>query len=657
MAIFHLGVNSIKRSMGGKTYSAALKHDYVCREGIYAERGGLEYSESGNMPEWAKDNPREFWESADAHARANGRLLTELEYALPHELNREEQIKLAQDFAEKMTTVEGGRLPYTFALHSPDQDNPNDHVHLEIAETIHDGHARDAETWFKRHDSKAPEISGAEKTREMLNKDFVEKAREAWADQCNRALAAAGHDVRITHLSLEAQGIERIPEIHVGYVDPARPEIHAERLARNNEIKAINAEMARASQEVESTTFDLAKAQAELKEIRATLDRAVRQHEREVYERAAVDRSFAEHGDALANKLQGELNVFTRGLSAESTRLNSELSRTASEHTNERIRENLAVTRRDRELEKANADKGRSGEVDSAKQSDVDRISWFERVRGKLAEQVERGVEYVKHGIAKVGEYRERRQIERSLESADGKIREYELGLPEFRRITRDQEYQHEQAYDRIGEASLSIADVGERLRDTSQELASIIEARDLAKNQAAELARIEAQAIEASAQRGVDAYVQEASQRHREQMRQEAAAKPQEPERPALDPALQTLHDKSREFRAAKAEVIRHEREREKLTPDSYEYAKATTRIERLNKTKNELGQEVLGEAMKQEKRGLDIGPAVAPLGPDVGQLRERMAQAVREKAEQIRREQEQALRKSRGHGHGHSM
>jgi len=57
-------------------------------------------------------------------------------------------------------------------------------------------------------------------------------------------------------------------------------------------------------------------------------------------------------------------------------------------------------------------------------------------------------------------------------------------------------------------------------------------------------------------------------------------------------------------------------------------------------------LGVEVMQEATKLEKQGLDIDPAVAPLGPDVGQLREKMDRAAREQAEQIKREREQALR-----------
>jgi hypothetical protein len=47
-------------------------------------------------------------------------------------------------------------------------------------------------------------------------KAWLEKTRAAWADHANRALEMAGHEARIDHRTLEAQGIERLPTIHLG---------------------------------------------------------------------------------------------------------------------------------------------------------------------------------------------------------------------------------------------------------------------------------------------------------------------------------------------------------------------------------------------------------------------------------------------------------
>ena len=66
------------------------------------------------------------------HERANGALFREVEFALPKELNEGEQIELAREFASKLTSVGGERLPYTLAVHRGKGENP--HAHLMISE-------------------------------------------------------------------------------------------------------------------------------------------------------------------------------------------------------------------------------------------------------------------------------------------------------------------------------------------------------------------------------------------------------------------------------------------------------------------------------------------------------------------------------------------
>ena len=43
------------------------------------------------MPEWAEDDPGAYWEAADEHERANGRLYSEVQFALPKELSEAER--------------------------------------------------------------------------------------------------------------------------------------------------------------------------------------------------------------------------------------------------------------------------------------------------------------------------------------------------------------------------------------------------------------------------------------------------------------------------------------------------------------------------------------------------------------------------------------
>ena len=74
------------------------KSEYIEREGKYERQDDERaHRESDNMPEWAEENPRSYWEAADAHERANGRLFREVEFALPRELKEGEQIELARE--------------------------------------------------------------------------------------------------------------------------------------------------------------------------------------------------------------------------------------------------------------------------------------------------------------------------------------------------------------------------------------------------------------------------------------------------------------------------------------------------------------------------------------------------------------------------------
>ena len=48
-------------------------------------------------------------------------------------------------------------------------------------------------------------------------RDFTQE-REAWAEHQNRALERHGHTARVSHLSYEAQGVDREPSQHLGPV-------------------------------------------------------------------------------------------------------------------------------------------------------------------------------------------------------------------------------------------------------------------------------------------------------------------------------------------------------------------------------------------------------------------------------------------------------
>ena len=61
---YHLSFRSGSRSGGACAGSA---HDYITRSDEYADtdRDPAIHVESGHMPTWATDDPREYWDAAD----------------------------------------------------------------------------------------------------------------------------------------------------------------------------------------------------------------------------------------------------------------------------------------------------------------------------------------------------------------------------------------------------------------------------------------------------------------------------------------------------------------------------------------------------------------------------------------------------------------
>ena len=246
---FRLGVLSTTLTHGtgsrSKGQSARAAAAYIQREAEYGRdretADELLYAESGHMPAWAEAEPMTYWDAADLHERANGRLFKRVEVALPTALTTAEQRELAVGFARHLT--DGEHLPYTLAIHAGEGTNP--HCHLLISERTNDGLERSPEQWFRRYNAAEPEQGGARKTEALKPKAWLAETRAAWAEQTNQALERAGHAIRIDHRSLEAQGIERLPSLHLGPTVAAMEArgIETERGAEARRRAQVNAEL------------------------------------------------------------------------------------------------------------------------------------------------------------------------------------------------------------------------------------------------------------------------------------------------------------------------------------------------------------------------------------------------------------------------------
>ena len=307
--------------IGGQ--SALAKSDYIEREGKYAKDAeDLAYRESGNMPGWAEDDPRQYWAAADEHERANGRLFVQVEFALPRELDDRQQREVASSFAADLTG--GERLPYTLAIH---RGGVNPHAHLMISERGLDGHDRDAATWFKRANTKDPEKGGAKKTSTLSSREWLEDTRERWADRANEALERAGFTERISEATLKEQYFEAVevgneheaarlqgrePGVHIGPHN-----IHRRVLARGAKRPARGGDGRPGSQphpggrggvdsEWSSKSASLRRFMTELEQrLINDLSRLAEQYEREQKQQFEQVKSLSEHVRGLEQRVSG----------------------------------------------------------------------------------------------------------------------------------------------------------------------------------------------------------------------------------------------------------------------------------------------------------------------------------------------------------------
>ena len=192
----------------------------------YTRKRGIVHTEI-MLPKHAKDEFKirsVLWNSAEnAEKQWNAQTARMIVAALPAELNHQEKIEVVREFVQK-NLVDSGMYA-DFAIHDKGDGNPHVHIQLTMRPLNADG------TWgakskkeyiLDKNGNKIRLPSGEWKSRRVNTTDWDDKEtlikwRENWAKACNRALERKGLDERIDHRTLEAQGIDREPTIHVGY--------------------------------------------------------------------------------------------------------------------------------------------------------------------------------------------------------------------------------------------------------------------------------------------------------------------------------------------------------------------------------------------------------------------------------------------------------
>lgn len=215
MAIYHCSLKVFSRSKGHSAVAAAA---YRSGSQLYDERSQKihRYDKRSGVAETfillPENTSSEFqsraflWNAVEAsERRKNSCVARELILALPHELSDKERGRLTRDMA--LYLMERYRVAVDSAIHAPVEgdghDSRNYHAHILFS-------TRElTSTGFGK------------KTRilddKVTGKEETELIREVWETLANDALKRAGHsDVQIDRRSLEEQGIDRIPQTHIG---------------------------------------------------------------------------------------------------------------------------------------------------------------------------------------------------------------------------------------------------------------------------------------------------------------------------------------------------------------------------------------------------------------------------------------------------------
>lgn len=232
MANYHFTVGTVSRGKG-KSITKAIS--YIGRMALYDEYKKQHCRHFGEdllcfkiyLPANAPprfSEPQVLCNEIDkAEKRYDARTARTFICSLPNELPLDVQVKIVEEFVQKNFTSNG--LCAVVAIHDgkndKDPSHNNPHAHIIVPTRTLD------EKGFS-----------AKKDREHDKKHYVKVWREDWAKIQNRAYERNGLEIRVSHESLEVQGIDREPTIHLSQRDWQR-EQKGERTVAGDKKRAI----------------------------------------------------------------------------------------------------------------------------------------------------------------------------------------------------------------------------------------------------------------------------------------------------------------------------------------------------------------------------------------------------------------------------------
>lgn len=261
MAIYHLKAKVFSRSKGHSAVAAAA---YRARERLTDERTGNIYDYSRrrdiegaeiitpkNAPQWTQNRHR-LWEEVErAEDRHNNKsdkaqVAREVEVSLPIELNHDAKKALVREFVNENFVSKGMVADISYHNFEGDnRNNPHAHIMLTMRELDEEEFA-------------------AKKNRDWNKKELLEYWREQWANITNKHLEQEGYHARISHKTLEAQGINRMPQIHKGKAHHMNDD-SLERMEEWHKRQAVNDNLEQTERELDSLNRKIVRMRRKLK--------------------------------------------------------------------------------------------------------------------------------------------------------------------------------------------------------------------------------------------------------------------------------------------------------------------------------------------------------------------------------------------------------
>jgi ATP-dependent exoDNAse (exonuclease V) alpha subunit len=223
MAIFHFKIHPIKRSADQKATAAAA---YRAGERIHDERTGTVHDHSrrtdvthkeifvpshldASQVQWAQDRAS-LWNTAErAEPRRDSRVAREFQVSLPPELEPQQRVALARNFARELSDRYGVAIDLAVHDPKPGGDPRNFHAHLLATTREVTPEGLGQKTGLEMSNVKRAALGLSDHSEEYS------ALRERWAALTNEALREAKIEARVDHRTLAAQGIDRQPVVHV----------------------------------------------------------------------------------------------------------------------------------------------------------------------------------------------------------------------------------------------------------------------------------------------------------------------------------------------------------------------------------------------------------------------------------------------------------